>query len=122
MGRLTSFRGPSNQLSLLKGKYKGRTTRDKRSQIRNFFLQILAEFCFSWELQHFGGADFRRKPQETAEFRRKPQETAEFSRNPFVPLSLSLLIPPVSLVYSKTQLQETIPLKNFQPFSASTVT
>ena len=43
-----------------------------------------ADFRFSWEVQHFGGADFRRKPQETADFR----------RNPFVPFSLSLLIPP----------------------------
>ena len=37
------------------------------------FLQIL-------EITAFGGADFRRKPQETA----------EFERNPFVPCSLSL--------------------------------
>ena len=58
------------------------------------FLQIFADFHFSWKLQHFGGADFRRKPQETADFRRKPQETAEFCRNQFVPFSLSLLIPP----------------------------
>ena len=49
----------------------------------------------SWELQHFGGADFRRNPQETADFRRNPQETADFRRNPFVPFSLSLSIPPV---------------------------
>ena len=48
------------------------------------FSQIFADLCFSWGLQHFGGADFRRRPQETAEFR----------RNPFVPFSLSLLIPP----------------------------
>ena len=26
---------------------------------------------------HLGGADFRRKPQETADFRRKPQNFAE---------------------------------------------
>ena len=32
-----------------------------------------ADFRFSWELQHFGGADFRRKPQIFAENRRKPQ-------------------------------------------------
>ena len=55
-------------------------------EIRSFSL-IFADFRFSWELQHFGGADFRRKPQETADFRRKPQETADFRRNPFVPFS-----------------------------------
>ena len=42
-----------------------------------FFSQIFADFRFSWKLQHFGDAGFRRKPQETADFRRKPQETAE---------------------------------------------
>ena len=26
------------------------------------FSLIFADFRFSWELQHFGGADFRRKP------------------------------------------------------------
>ena len=62
-------------------------------KIRSFSL-IFADFRFSWELQHFGGADFRRKPQETADFRRNPQETADFRRNPFVPFSLSLLVPP----------------------------
>ena len=41
---------------------------------RRFSLMI-ADFRFSWELQHFRGADFRRKPQQTADFR----------RNPFVP-------------------------------------
>ena len=61
------------------------------------FSLIFADFrFFSWKLQHFGFADFRtkKKPQETTEFRRKPQETADFCRNPFVPFSLSLLIPP----------------------------
>ena len=52
-------------------------------KIRSFSL-IFADFRFSWKLQHFGGADFRRKPQEPADFR----------RNPFVPFSLSLLVPP----------------------------
>ena len=56
------------------------------------FSLIFADFRFSWELQHFGGADFRRKPQETA----------EFCRNPFVPFSLSLLIPPY---YGKLSLE-----------------
>ena len=36
----------------------------------------------------------RRFSQQTADFRRKRQETADFCRNPFVPFSLSLLIPP----------------------------
>ena len=30
-----------------------------------FFSQIFTDFRFSWELQHFGSADFRRKPQGT---------------------------------------------------------
>ena len=81
------------KLSFLKGNQKGQTKRDKRSQIRRFSL-IFADFRFSCELQHFGSAEFRRKPQETADFRRKPQKPAETSRNPFVPFSLPLLIPP----------------------------
>ena len=58
------------------------------------FLQIFADFCrFSLFL---GITAFRRRrfSQTTADFRRKPQETADFRRNPFVPFSLSLLIPP----------------------------
>ena len=46
------------------------------------------------EASQFGGADFRRRPQEAADSCRKPQETAASRRNPFVPFSLSLLIPP----------------------------
>ena len=78
------------------GEIKGQTKRDKcaRFAVFRWFSQIFADFRFSWELQHFGGADFRRKPPETADFRRKPQETADFRRNPFVPFSLSLLVPP----------------------------
>ena len=41
------------------------------------FCLICADFRFSWKLQHFGGADFRRKPQETADCRRKPQNFTE---------------------------------------------
>ena len=67
---------------------------DLNSQFFRRFSLIFADFRFSWELQHFGGADFRRKPQETADFRRKPQKPADFRRNPFVPFSLSLLVPP----------------------------
>ena len=33
------------------------------------FSLTFADFRFSWELQHFGGADFRRKPQIFAETR-----------------------------------------------------
>ena len=74
------------KLAKVKGNQKGQTKWDKPSRIRSFS-QIFADFCrfhFSWELQQFGGADFRRKPQETTDFR----------RNRFVPFSLSLLIPP----------------------------
>ena len=47
------------------------------TEIRRFSL-IFADFRRnSLELQHFGGADFCRKPQETAENRRKPQIFAE---------------------------------------------
>ena len=46
-----------------------------------FFSQIFADFCrflfLVGILQHFGGADFRRKPQIFAENRRKPQIFAE---------------------------------------------
>ena len=85
---------PPLSLSLSpQGELKGQTKWDKPSRIRTFS-QIFADFRLSWELQHFAGADLRRKPQETADFRRKPQETADFRRNPFVPFSLSLLIPP----------------------------
>ena len=46
---------------------------DKRSQLRSFFgrrsLLLFADFRISYKLQlHLGGADFCRKPQETAEF------------------------------------------------------
>ena len=45
--------------------------------------QFFADFCrFSQicrDLRHFGGADFRRKPQDAADFRRKPQEPQIFA-------------------------------------------
>ena len=50
---------------------KGQTKRDERSQFSQF-LQIFTDFCIfslSWELQHCGSADFRRKPQETGLFK-----------------------------------------------------
>ena len=67
---------------------KGQTEPNSQFFFRRF-LQTFA-FFFSWELQHFGGADFRRKPQIFAENLRKPQI---FRRNRFVPFSLSLVIP-----------------------------
>ena len=36
------------------------------------FSQVFADFRFSWELPHFGGADFRRKPQDFRRFSQKP--------------------------------------------------
>ena len=76
--------------TVLNGNQKGQTKWDKPSRIRSFS-QIFAEFCwfrffFFWKWQHFGGADFCRKPHETADFRRKPQETAEFCRKPVCPI------------------------------------
>ena len=52
-------------------------------EIRSFSL-IFADFRFSWELQHFGGADFRRKPQIFAENRRKLLIFAETRLSPLV--------------------------------------
>ena len=54
-----------------------------RAEFAVFFADV-CRFSLFLELQHFKGADFCRKPQETADSR----------RNPFVPFSLSLLIPP----------------------------
>ena len=70
-------------------KLKG-TNGGKLKAFRRFLL-IFADFRFSWELQHFGGADLRRKPKKkTADFRSKPQETTDVRRNLF----LSLITPP----------------------------
>ena len=49
------------------------------------FSLIFGSLCKSRDL---GGADLRRKPQETAEF---SQETADFCRNRFLPFAVSLL-------------------------------
>ena len=65
-------------------KLKG--TNARNSQFFADFRRFLLIFAFSWELQHFGGADFRRKPQETADFRRKPQKPQIFAENPFCPI------------------------------------
>ena len=62
-------------------------------EIRSFSL-IFADFCrFSLFLviTAFRG---RRFSQKTAGNRRFSQETADFRRNPFVPFSVSLLVPP----------------------------
>ena len=60
---LCLFRGNLN------GKIKG-TNGAKFSVFRRFSL-ILADLRFSWELQHFGGANIHGKLQETTEFRRE---------------------------------------------------
>ena len=78
------WRNPCHSRGINRNKLKG-TNGAKFTVFRRFSL-IFADFRFSWELQHIGGAGNRRKPQETADFRRKP----------FVPFSLSLLIPPWS--------------------------
>ena len=64
-------------------KLKG--TNGAQSAVFRRFSLIFANFRFSWELQHLGSADFRRKLQETADFRR-------FSQKLLVPFSLSLLL------------------------------
>ena len=66
------------------------TSGAKFAVFRTFSL-IFVDFRFSWKLQHCGSAEFS---QKTAGNRRFSQETADFCRNPFVPFSLSLLIPP----------------------------
>ena len=58
--------------------YKGQ--REPNSQFLRRSSLISADFRFSWELQHFGGANFRTKlqePQIVTENRRKPQISAE---------------------------------------------
>ena len=50
---------------------------EPNSQFFRRFSLIFTDFRFSCELQHFGGADFRRKLQKTGDFRRKPQIFAE---------------------------------------------
>ena len=55
------------------------------------FSQIFADVRFSWEFIAFRR---RRFLQKTAGNRTFSQQTADFCRNRFVPLSLSLLIPP----------------------------
>ena len=58
------------------------TNRAEFAAFRRFSL-IFADFRFSWELQHFGGADFRGKPQETAE---KTAGNRRFSQEPVCPI------------------------------------
>ena len=65
-------------------------------EIRSFSL-IFADFCrFSLFLviTAFRGRRFSQKTAGNRRFSQKPQETADFCRNPFVPFSLSLLVPP----------------------------
>ena len=60
-------------------------------KIRSFSL-IFADFC--WFSLFLEITAFRGRRFSQFYFRRKPQETADFRRNPFVPFSLSLLVPP----------------------------
>ena len=71
---------------VLQGELRGQTKKKGQTEpnLQFFFPADFADFRFSWEWQHLGSADFRRKPQETADFR----------GNRLVPFSLSLLIRP----------------------------
>ena len=75
-----------NQRGQTKGDKLNGTNGAEFAVFRRFSL-IFADLRFSLELQHFGGADFCRQPQETPDLCRKPQETAESCRNLFVPVS-----------------------------------
>ena len=63
---------------------------------------IFSQLCadLSCNLHHLGGADLRRKSQETADF-----VAAEFPRNPFVACSLSLLPSDTKLLLTKNYFQ-----------------
>ena len=100
-----------NSRGIKRDKLNG-TNQAEFAVFRRFSL-IFADFRFSWELQHFGGADFRRKPQETADFRRKLQEIADFRRNRFVPFSLSLLIPPYQQILMRPSWGQDIRVQSF---------
>ena len=67
-----------NQRGLKGTNSKGQT--EPNPHLFGRFSLIFADFRISWEVQHFGGADFRRKPQTFAETRRKLQIFAEISR------------------------------------------
>ena len=74
-----------SKLSNVKGNRRDKLNGTNRAEFAVFHRSslILTDFRFSWKAQHFGGADFCRKPQETADFRRKAQEAAEFYRSPY---------------------------------------
>ena len=97
-GRNTPFREydplrvrPGYEIRNMSGGIKMDTLKGTNDRNSQFF----ADFRFYWELQYSGGADSprnrSRKPQNLAENRSKPQF---FLRDPFVPFSLSLLVPP----------------------------
>ena len=65
-----------------RGKRHFRQTEPK-SRSFCFFFKIFADFCrfshFLWNLQYFGGADLRRKLQETAGVRRNRRKLQNFA-------------------------------------------
>ena len=82
LGICCNFRGHRKVAETFKERISSRGTKRNKLNGANGaefavfhrFSLILADFPFSWELQHFGGADFaenRRFSQETADFRRK---------------------------------------------------
>ena len=64
-----------------------RTKRDKLKKTKGakfaVFSLIFADFCFSWELLHFGSAYFHRKPLDIC---RKKQKTPRCSQKPVCPI------------------------------------
>ena len=68
------------------------------------FSLIFADCRFSQELQYFGGADFRRRPQDAADFQGKPRETAELFAgahcNDLSNLVCPFLVPPYLCVFT----------------------
>ena len=69
-----------NKMHEFAGQYSRGSKRDRLNGTNRAELAVFHRFSLifadSWELQHFRGEDFCRKPQDTADFR----------RNPFVPL------------------------------------
>ena len=87
--------------------------------------QLSADFRFSWEVQHFGGADFRRRQQETVNFRRKPHRRflqkpmcLIHPKNPAVPKILRVVnvLPHCDLLSRRTLCGHHFP-GNYRPFS-----
>ena len=90
---ITLIRGVLASRGIKRDKLNG-TNGAEFAVFRRFSL-IFADFLFLLGIIAFRRCRFSQKAAgETADFSRKPQETAEFCRKPFVPFSLSLLIPP----------------------------